>query len=365
MKITFILPDMRMGGVERVRLILANEFVKMGHEVEFALMQLEGELLLEAQATFNVVDLGVKRARGLPFAVSRYLKLNKPDALVVAMWPLTTLAVLGRILSGIKCRLLISEHGIISGEYSTWGWLHMVMLRVSMVLGYRCANARVGVSLGVINDMSKLSLLRINKFSVINNPILAEKTVHDGPALAIDALWGVKKGARILAVSRFKRVKNISLLIHSLAKLSSVPNARLMLLGSGEEELALRALAKKLGVSSKVIFPGFQNDPSLFYSTADLFVLSSNYEGFGNVIVEALAHGLPVVSTNCPSGPAEILGNGRWGRLVPVGDADAFALAIKEALLAPTDCDALRKRAADFAPDIAARKYLELLLRRY
>ena len=124
---------------------------------------------------------------------------------------------------------------------------------------------------------------------------------------------------------------------------------------------ALRALARDLDVTDRVIFAGFQLDPTPFYETADLFVLSSNYEGFGNVIVEALSCGTPVVSTDCPSGPAEILENGRWGRLSPVGDTDALAKAMRASLEDDHDTAALKRRAADFAPEIAARKYLDLL----
>ena len=134
-----------------------------------------------------------------------------------------------------------------------------------------------------------------------------------------------------------------------------------MLVGEGQNQPMLRALARTLGIADRVVFAGFHADPSPFYATADLFVLSSAYEGFGNVIVEALSFGVPVVSTDCPSGPAEILEDGRWGRLTPIGDAQALARAVDEALAEPVDRDALKRRAADFAPEIAARKYLDLL----
>jgi glycosyltransferase involved in cell wall biosynthesis len=114
-------------------------------------------------------------------------------------------------------------------------------------------------------------------------------------------------------------------------------------------------------VVDRVIIAGFHPDPTPFYKTADLFVLSSDYEGFGNVIVEALACGTPVVSTDCPSGPGEILDSGRYGRLVPVGDAPALAGAMAAALDDTPDRDALIRRSDDFAPDVAARKYLDRL----
>ncbi len=175
-----------------------------------------------------------------------------------------------------------------------------------------------------------------------------------------DALWNCPPGDRILTVGSLKDQKNHSLLLRAFARTPGT-RSRLMLLGQGENEGILRAVASDLGISDRIIFAGFHRDPSPFYATADLFVLSSDYEGFGNVIVEALACGCPVVSTDCPSGPAEILENGRFGRLVPVGDAEALAVAISEALAAEHDRELLRRRAEDFSPERAADKYLALL----
>lgn len=163
-----------------------------------------------------------------------------------------------------------------------------------------------------------------------------------------------------MTVGTLKAQKNQALLLRAFARLP-MKDARLMLVGSGALEDDLRRLAAELGVGERVVLAGFHADPAPFYATAELFVLPSNDEGFGNVLVEALSFGLPVVSTDCPSGPAEILENGRWGRLVPVGDEAALAKAMMETLASPPDPDALRRRAADFASGIAARKYLEAL----
>jgi len=157
-----------------------------------------------------------------------------------------------------------------------------------------------------------------------------------------------------------KAQKNHPLLLRAFARLNR-RDARLMFVGDGTGREALLSLARDLGVVDRVIFAGFQLDPTAFYKTADLFVLSSNYEGFGNVIVEAMAYGTTVVSTDCPSGPAEILENGKYGRLVPVRDPQALADAMQAALTEPHDPDLLKTRAADFAPAIAAKRYLELL----
>ena len=134
-----------------------------------------------------------------------------------------------------------------------------------------------------------------------------------------------------------------------------------MFVGDGAGRDALLALARELGVADRVILAGFQSDPTPFYQTANLFALSSDYEGFGNVLVEAMACGTPVVSTDCPSGPSEILEGGKYGRLVPVGDVDAMAQALAQTLDAPPPAEPLKARAASFHPAKAAKAYLDLM----
>jgi glycosyltransferase involved in cell wall biosynthesis len=361
MRISILLPDLRYGGVERVRVKLAYEFKKLGHDVEFVLMQKRGELLQEVVASFKIVDLNVTRVRNMPHALIRYLNNNCPDSLLVAMWPITTMAAICAKLSKCDCHVLLSEHCQLSSQYRVKGILHWITMRASMAVGYRLAHARVGVSSGVAADSSKLAYMKANGFQVIYNPLLYENKIVDTSNVDAHNTWGVNRGARILTVGRFKSQKNQTLLINAFAKIKSISNAKLMLIGNGNDADKLQELVAKLGISDQVEFLGYQNDPTPFYATADLFVLSSDYEGFANVIVEALSFGLPVVSTDCPSGPSEILENGRYGRLVPVGDVDALAQAIEETLNTPVDKEALIRRAADFSPEIAARKYLDLL----
>jgi glycosyltransferase involved in cell wall biosynthesis len=358
--ISILLPDLRGGGAERVNIDLAREFSFAGHKVEFVLMQARGEFLEEARSSFSVVDLATPRARALPIALARYLRRRRPDALLAAMWPLTVIAPIATWLSGYKCKVLVSEHGILSAQYSDWGRMHRFFLRLSTGIGYRMADFRVGVSLGLVKDIANVALLRTDHFHVIHNPVPPRPAQTWQTIGAAESLWSTPKGARIVTVGSMKAVKNHSLLLRAFARLER-PDARLMFVGYGAGRDTLLSLAHELGVADRVILAGFHRDPTPFYKTADLFVLSSDYEGFGNVIVEALACGTPVVSTNCPSGPAEILENGRFGRLVPVGDAEALASAMGAALNEQVDRDALKRRAADFSPEIAARKYLDLL----
>lgn len=359
--ISILLPNLRGGGAERLKMELAHAFVRRGHRVEFALMTAEGDLLHEAEAAFSVVELGMQRARHLPGALARYLRRRRPDALLAAMWPLTAIAGLSRMLSGHRCRVVVSEHCNLTARYSRASRLHRAALHLGAPLGYRLVDARVAVSTGVAEDMAALARLPLGSIEVIHNPVATRPVPPAAELARAEALWGAPAGARILSVGRLAPQKNHPLLLRAFARGFSGSSARLMCLGKGPDEAALRALAAELGIEGQVTFAGFQPDPTPFYTTADLFSLSSDYEGFGNVIAEALACGTPVVSTDCPSGPSEILAGGVYGTLVPVGDEAALAAAMQAALKAGHDPDRLRERGADFTPDKAAGRYLDLL----
>ena len=358
--ISFLLPNLAGGGAERLSLTLAHEFERAGYCAEFVLMRAEGELLDEAKASFRVHELDCARARQIYRPLSGYLRSHQPDAVIAAMWPLTVITPIAARIAGFRGTVILSEHAILSRQYARRGKMHRLMLRSSTIAAYRFASARVGVSRGACADMAALSCMPADEFSTIYNPIPPAIQPSPEAVGAANVLWGTSEGPRFLTVGNLKHEKNQALLLRAFAAMPR-RDARLMLLGLGPEEAVLRALATTLGIADRVIFAGFHRDPAPFYATADLFVLSSNHEGFGNVIVEALSFGLRVVSTDCPAGPAEILQGGRYGRLVPVGDAPALARAMDEVLDAPVDRAALIRRAADFAPDIAARQYLELL----
>ena len=358
--IAILLPDLRAGGAERAHLDLAQGFARAGHPVHFVLRKAQGALLEEARGRFEIVDLGCSRVRHLPPGLARHLRSHRPAALIAAMWPLTAIAPLVGAVTSRHTRVLVAEHGILSMQYSAWGQAHRAALRASTGLAYRMADARVGVSQGVADDMALLSGLRRSRFRVVANPVRLPDAPGAAALAQAEALWGVPPGARIVTVGRLKTVKNQGLLLRAFAHLVR-PEARLMLVGNGDLENELRSLAAALGIAGRVIFAGYRADPTPFYRTADLFVLSSDREGFGNVIVEALANGTAVVSTDCPSGPAEILAGGAFGTLVPKGDAEALARAMEEVLSGPRDPGRLRARAGDFAPETAVRAYLDLL----
>jgi glycosyltransferase involved in cell wall biosynthesis len=269
------------------------------------------------------------------------------------------MAVISLWLSMTQTRLLLVEHNTLSRQYASCGILHSLLLRASLRLTYRFANYVAAVSSGAAVDTANLAAIPVESVKVLHNPIPLRRLPNPEAKQLAENLWNCPAGQRILTVGSLKAQKNHALLLRGFKAMSD-KDVHLMILGSGDQE-PLRHLALELGILDRVVFAGFHVDPTPFYATADLFVLSSNYEGFGNVIVEALSFGLPIVSTDCPSGPAEILENGKWGTLVPVGDVTALAQAMAKALVAPVNHAALKRRAADFSPEIAAQKYVDLL----
>lgn len=358
--IALVLPSIGLGGAEIVNITLAQEFLRRGFRVDLVTGADEPESRVVVPEDARHVALDARRTREMCLQFARYLSRERPACALVSMWPLTTICVLAHGIAASKSRIVLMEHNTLSIQYRDYGPMHRLMLRKSIALSYPYAHERVSVSCGVADDLADLSGIGRDRFSVVHNPLHRRAANADGATVA-EAFWGGWTGPRIITVGRFKRQKNHAMLIHAFKRLLDTRDARLLMLGTGDLFEATKSLATAEGISDKIFMPGPVADPTPFYRSADLFALSSDHEGFGNVIVEALACGLPVISTDCRSGPAEILENGRFGCLVPVGDAETFARAMADALKSTHDHEALRRRAADFAPERIADQYLNLL----
>ena len=359
-KITILLPDLRGGGAERVNLALASAFATSGLEIEFGLMRERGELLDELSAAWRVVDLGAPRVRDLWPALHRYFRTTEADAVLAAMWPLTGVACLAKRTARSRARLVVSEHNDFREAPAIKPVEHALLRRLGPWI-YGSADAVVGVSRGVIDSLQECASLPAERCTVIHNPI---RPVAEAPPEPEDApLFAWWEGARhrLVAIGTLKEQKGFDVLLDAVARLPAEVDARLVILGEGPLRAALEGKVAALGLGERVRLPGFRANPYAFLRRAHLFVLSSRWEGFGNVVVEALAGGVPVVATDCRSGPAEILEDGRFGTLVAVDDPDALAGAVTRALATDHDPEALRRRATDFTPEIASARYLDLL----
>jgi glycosyltransferase involved in cell wall biosynthesis len=351
-RIAMLLPSLEAGGAERVTLTLAAEFLAMGDSVDLLLLRREGALLDAVPPGARLVVLGMERLRGAFRPITAYCARERPDALLASMWPLTSIAVWAARRS--RTRVIVVEHNTLSVSSRGWRLVPRLLLRPILRSSHPRAVARVAVSRGAADDLAQLCGLPLSAVEAIHNPIPLPRAAMPGDASA----WG-GTGRRILNVGILKPQKNHRLLLEAFAR-TARPEDRLAILGEGGERAVIEHAAQALGIADRLLLPGYVPDPGPWYASADLFVLSSDFEGFANVVVEAMGHGLTVVSTNCPFGPAEILAG--LGRLVPVGDAVALAAAMEAALAAPDDPATARARAAAFAPGPIAVRYRALLL---
>ncbi len=357
-RLALLLPHLSGGGAERIAVRLAQDFLAAGYHVDLILQQAQGELLSLLPPEVEIVDLKAERIRDAVAPLKRYFEESRPDAIQISMWPLTVAGIVAHRLARSKARVVISDHTVLSKQYE--GGAALKALKMTTRFCYPLADARVTVSHGAAADLARLSGIAQSKIEVIYNPI-AEPPPEVRISPEIELLWGAADG-RILTAGTLKRAKNHDLLIRSFAILRRRVPVKLMILGDGELRVHLQALAAREGVADDVLLPGFASDPWPYYASANLFALSSRYEGFGNVLVEAMHCGLPVVSTDCESGPREILDNGKYGTLVPPGDEQALADAMEAALRDRPDPQPLKARARELSGQRSSDRYLQLMV---
>ena len=356
-KVALFLPDLAGGGAERVALSIAGALAERGCQVDLLLVRRRGELLPAVPSGVRLVELGGGRILGSVAPLVRYLRQERPFALHAFMWPLTVVALAARGLARVSTRVSVSDHTTLSQHAS--GSRERRLMRWTIRRFYPAADARVQVSEGAADDLAALGGIPRRSVEVLPNPLIAPASPAD--KADVDAMWGVSRGERVLTVGSLKETKDHATLLRAFARLSR-PRARLMIVGDGELGPSLRALGDELGITEQVIWAGFQLDPWPFYASADLFVLASRLEGQPMVLLEAMASGRTVVSTDCPHGPREMLNRGEFGRLVPVGDEAALARTIDEALASPADPKIIQQRAAELSGSESMERHLQLML---
>ena len=360
LRIAILLPDLGGGGVERVRLLLAEEFIARGYAVDFVLMRKEGALLDEVPAQARVVELKAARVVSVVPLFREYLRTERPDAVLSALWPLSVAAALAARRAWFGGRVVVSEHA----DFRTVHWIsgfNKLLLRTAGRRMYARADAVVAVSQGVREGLLSVPRLPAEKVHVIYNPVRQRRSLEVAEADRNLVEWWAGGDLAVVAAGALKFEKDFATLIRAVAIARRTKDIRLLILGEGPDRAMLEQLATKLGVDGAVRLPGFRADPYPFYSRAGVFVLSSNREGAGNVIVEALACGTPVVATDCRSGPRELLDSGRLGTLVAVGDPHALAEAVVATVSSSHDPEPGRAWAAQFSAGAAADSYLSLL----
>lgn len=393
--LAFLLLSLSGGGVELMTLRIAGALADRGHRIDLLVGRPEGELLGQIPDGVRLVPLGsahvlsgrafalaadpagwktllrpvilpVKGAgtlRHLPGLV-RYLAQERPDGLFAAKTYPNLAALWARKRTGVETRVAVSERLVLSEQLRHSANRDKWRLRHLPALLHRCypwADAILAVSDGVARDLSEVARLPIQDIVTIYNPVLTPDIRIRASEPVPHAWLEDKQAPVVLSAGRLSVEKDFPTLLRAFALLRERIPARLIIVGEGGQRAKLEKLISDLGIGEAVSLPGFVQNPYAYMAHASVFVLSSVFEGFGNVLVEALACGCPVVSTDCPGGPGEILGRGRYGRLVPVGDHAALAGAIRDSIAERTDREALVRRAEDFSVDRAANRYLETL----
>jgi glycosyltransferase involved in cell wall biosynthesis len=348
------------GGIQRVMLTLANSLLQQGLRVDLIVVEANGALITEIPEACHLFDLHAGHASWSLSKLVTYLKNEEPDVVLSSQTHLNVVAVIARNISGRKVRLLLSEHVTIDlAAQHPRNWKDRFSPFLASVF-YRQADEIILVSKETAKHFITATHLPEKKVKVIYNPIVSQKLIDQSRYYPDHAWFRLLDTPVLLAAGRLTPQKDFGTLLRAFSMVQAhMPSAKLIILGEGEEQPQLEQLSKELGVQEGVQFPGFMINPFAYMSRAAVFVLSSRWEGFANVLVEAMACGTPVVSTDCPSGPSEILENGKYGRLVPVGDPAALAEAILAEIKSPHDNDLLLQRAADFSIEKILPKYLE------
>ncbi len=355
-RVAFFLPSLRGGGAERSAVNLAAGFAARGVVVDMVLARAAGPYLQNLHPDVRVVDLGAPRVLYSLPRLSRYLRSQRPDAMVCFMDHANLVALAARWLSGAPTRVIGTVHHNKTVQREQFRGVKVRAVTRMAWRAYPRLDAVVAVSHGVAESLARESGMPLEDIHTIYNPIVTPGL----EARLRAAAPGARGGGLVVGMGRLDAPKDFETLIRAFVAVRARRPARLLILGDGPGRPQLQALANQTGVADDVTFAGFVDDPYTTLLGADVFVLSSRSEGLPTALIEAMACGCPVVSTNCPSGPEEILEGGRHGRLVPVGDAAALADAIVETMESPPDRDMLRRRAGDFSLEKSVDAYLAL-----
>jgi glycosyltransferase involved in cell wall biosynthesis len=359
--IAFFLVNLNGGGAEKVMLSLAGGFAEKGLKVDLVVAILEGEYLSLVSPKVRLINLKSSRLiSSLPSLVN-YLRKNRPKTLISALEDPNTIAIIAKRLAGVSTSVILTVHNHLSRASQRSKNLKGKFTPLFVRLFYPWAGGIVAVSQGVADDAAQLSKLPSEQIKVIYNPIFTDELIPKFHEPVEHPWFAENQPPVVLGVGRLTPQKDFPTLIRAFALVQKHFSARLMILGQGDELAMLQALVQELGLEKNVCFPGFVANPYAYMAQASLVVLSSIFEGFGNVLVEAMLAGTPVVSTNCESGPAEILDNGKYGHLVAVGDVQGLAKAMINTLENPLDSELLRQRGQEFSLESALASYQKFL----
>lgn len=357
MHIAFVLPDLRGGGAQKMIINLANEFSIRGHQVDLVLFNQSGIYRNHIVSQINVIDFVKKRSLWSVLSLSSYIRKQKPDILVSALFHVNLVVLIAKIFYfSNKIKVIISERNNLSFRLSEMSFVKASILRFLVKIFYPLSDKIIGISEGVCDDLVNI-IGDGYDIQTIYNPVIT-KDFEEKIKREIDSPFPDNCGVKLIISGRLVLQKDYPTLFRALSLYCKKYGlAHLAILGDGALNQELIDLSKQLKIKDNITFLGFVDNPLAYMKYADIFVISSAWEGFCNVIVEALYAGLKIVSTNCPSGPAEILENGKYGELVEVGDAEQFAEKINIVAQKNISQEEQKKRSLDFTVEKKADEF--------
>ena len=359
-RIALVVPSLAGGGIATVLLVIARGLAERGHAVDLVVFNRSGALAGRVPGNVRLVDLDTRKlVAALPKLVA-YLNREHPGLVIAASWYGVLVALAAKRFCRPGVRVWVRQDNVHSIQARMARPRNRAVLRAIRLL-LPSAERIVAVSTGVAEDLERCVPRIAGRVRVIPNPV-----PHDDiAAMAAEAPghpWFGDPGVPVvLSAGRLVGQKDFATLIRAFAGVAKARPARLVILGEGPERNALAGLARELGLAGRVALPGFVANPFAWMARARVFAVSSIYEGLSMVLVEAMACGTPVVSTDCPYGPREVLEDGKWGPLVPVGDPAALAAAILETLRDPPPPDGLVSRSRAFSVEACIARHLALM----
>lgn len=345
------LADVHGGGAERVMVRVAAEFASRGVQVDLVLANAVGPYLDEVPSSVRIVDLERRHVTQAIWPFARYLRRARPDAVFTTLQHTSIAAAMARFVSAVPTLLILREATTPSRRRVAARDVKSRLAGASMRAVYAVADGVVAVSEGVADDLQRARGVPKRKLWTLYSPLITPD-VADKARLEPDHKWFQAAGVPVvLGVGALLPHKGFVTLLEAVARVRAQRNVRLVVLGEGAQRGELEERARTLGIAEHVDFPGFQANPFAYMARAAVFVLASEREGLPGALVQAMACGCPVVATDCPSGPAEILEDGAIGSLVPVGDVEAMARAIEDSIARPPDAARLRARADRFGSE--------------
>lgn len=351
------IPDLRGGGAERVTVNLCNELVS-NFIIELVVMKASGEMFKMLNPSIKVHNCNINKLRYFFFKIPKIIRKSKPDYVLGQMWPLTSILIFAKYFFFLKGKFYLCEHVNVSESIKNETYLNYYLAAPIIFITHNLCNKLITVSMGVKYEFKNKFFIRDKKIKVIYNPVI--DVLFRNYKTKKKNIWSNNKKIKLLSVGTLKKQKNFTYLIEALSIINYL-DFELIIAGNGPEKENIISAINNYNLSSKIKLIGYKDVLNDYYYNTDIFILPSLWEGFGNVIVEALYYNKKVIATNCKYGPKEILGTNKFGYLAPLDDAKKFAELIKKVANYNSN-KKTRIRALDFEVSKITKQYTNLFL---